>query len=90
MATEIVSELQRKIRQLDERRVGVIERRRGVLGHKPVVAGTRIPVASIRRMVEDGMSTAEILKEYPDLQLGDIEAALAEAPPRRRSVSRAS
>jgi DNA-binding transcriptional MerR regulator len=85
----IVSELEERIHRLDERRVGVVEKRRGVLGSKPVVAGTRIPVASIRRMAEDGLSTAGILAEYPDLQPDDIEAALAEAPPRRRR-SRAS
>ncbi len=85
----IVTELEEMIHRLDERPTGVVEKRRGVLGSKPVVAGTRIPVASIRRMAEDGMSAAEILAEYPDLQPDDIEAALAEAPPRRRT-SRAS
>jgi len=85
----IVTELEEMIHRLDERPTGVVEKRRGVLGSKPVVAGTRIPAASIRRMAEDGMSAAEILAEYPDLQPDDIEAALAEAPPRRRT-SRAS
>jgi uncharacterized protein (DUF433 family) len=85
----IVHDLENEIRRRDERRPGQIERRRGVLGKKPVIAGTRIPVDSVRRMVEDGMSDGEVLKQYPDLTAEDIAAALKEAPP-RRSARRAS
>jgi uncharacterized protein (DUF433 family) len=63
--------------KLDERQVGQIERRRGALGYKPVIAGTRIPVASIRRLVRDGLSEAQVLKFYPDLTREDVRAALA-------------
>jgi hypothetical protein len=47
----IVDSLNRQIRKLDERHPGRIEQRRGVLGYKPVFAGTRIPVASVRRLL---------------------------------------
>jgi uncharacterized protein (DUF433 family) len=59
------------------RRVGAIERRRGVLGSAPVVAGTRIPIAAIRRLHEAGYTADRILENYPGLELRDIEAALA-------------
>ena len=46
---------------------------------KPVISGTRIPVAMILRMLGQGISIEEILQEYPRLQRTDIEAALAYA-----------
>jgi DNA-binding transcriptional MerR regulator len=82
----IVESLQHEIAQLDERPLGEIERRRGTLGSKRVIKGTRIPTASIRRLAEDGLSEAEILQMYPDLGREDVRAALAEErPPRARS-----
>lgn len=46
------------------------------MGGVPCVRGLRIPVATIVGMVADGMSEAEILKSYPDLESGDIREAL--------------
>lgn len=86
---QIVESLEGKIRALDERTPGRVEKRRGTLGSKLVIAGTRIPVASIRRLYEDGLVPEEILKEYPDLTLADVQAALKADPP-RRVTSRAS
>jgi uncharacterized protein (DUF433 family) len=50
-----------------------------VMTGKPVIRGTRIPVELIVRMLAQGISEAEILKEYPRLQPQDIRAALAYA-----------
>ena len=50
-----------------------------VMVGKPVIRGTRIPVELVVRMVAQGISEAEILKEYPRLQTADIRAALAYA-----------
>lgn len=36
----------------------------------------RIPVATVIGMVSEGMTEAEILKAYPDLELEDIREAL--------------
>jgi DNA-binding transcriptional MerR regulator len=72
----IVGALEQAIVQLDTRRVGSIERRRGALGSKPVIAGTRIPVSSIRRLAADGADVNEILALYPDLTTADVAAAL--------------
>jgi DNA-binding transcriptional MerR regulator len=57
--------------------VGQVVRRRGVMGSKPVFAGTRIPVETVREFLEHGYSTAQILEEYPTLEAADIDAALA-------------
>jgi len=46
---------------------------------KPVIRGTRIPVELIVRMLSQGLSESEILKEYPNLAPEDIRAALAYA-----------
>jgi len=43
---------------------------------KPVVRGTRIPVALIVRLVAEGMTPEEIVREYPELTLEDVRAAL--------------
>ncbi|HQE94012.1 MAG TPA: DUF433 domain-containing protein [Anaerolineae bacterium] len=47
-----------------------------VMVGKPVIRGTRIPVGLILKMLGQGMTTAEILHEYPRLERGDIEAAI--------------
>ncbi|MCL5264257.1 MAG: DUF433 domain-containing protein [Chloroflexi bacterium] len=50
-----------------------------VMVGKPVIKGTRIPVELIVRMLAQGVSENDILKEYPRLQPEDIRAALAYA-----------
>lgn len=50
-----------------------------VMVGKPVIRGTRIPVELIVKMLAQGISDAEILKEYPRLEPADIKAALAYA-----------
>lgn len=73
----IVHRLERDIAKLDHRPFGEIERRRGVLGSKPVIRGTRIPVAAIQRLSSAGASVTKIRQLYPDLTGKDIRAALA-------------
>ena len=50
-----------------------------VMVGKPVIRGTRIPVELILRMLAQGISENEMLREYPRLQPEDIRAALAYA-----------
>jgi uncharacterized protein (DUF433 family) len=45
----------------------------------PCIRGTRIPVAVIIGSLADGMTADEIIQEYPQLALRDIQAALAYA-----------
>jgi uncharacterized protein (DUF433 family) len=46
------------------------------MGGMPCIRGLRIPVATVVGMVADGMTEAEILKNYPDLAPEDIQQAL--------------
>jgi uncharacterized protein (DUF433 family) len=50
-----------------------------IMTGKPVIRGTRLPVELIVRMLSQGISEKEILKEYPRLEIEDIRAALAYA-----------
>ena len=74
---EVLAELERQIERLDARTPGKIERRRGVLSGKPVIAGTRIPTAAIWRQVKDGLDTQEVRRGYPGLTKKDVDAAVA-------------
>ena len=46
------------------------------MGGMPCIRGLRIPVATVVGMVADGMTNAEILEAYPDLEKEDIAEAL--------------
>jgi len=44
---------------------------------KPCVAGTRIPVLNVLELVAEGLTFAEIIRDYyPDLKSEDIRACL--------------
>jgi uncharacterized protein (DUF433 family) len=47
-----------------------------VIHGEPCIRGMRIPVHLVVSLVAAGMTTAEIIAEYPDLALEDIRAAL--------------
>lgn len=76
----VVSDTKRDIAKYrtprDKSQFGHIERNRYVNHNLPVLAGTRIPVNAIKRFSEAGYSDDEILSEYPDLTIHDINAAL--------------
>ncbi len=48
-----------------------------ILGGKPVIKGTRIPVSLILERLSEGVSCEELLKMYPTLEREDIMAAIA-------------
>jgi uncharacterized protein (DUF433 family) len=48
-----------------------------VMGGKPVIRGTRIPVDMILRKLGAGMTVEEILADHPHLTMEDIRAAQA-------------
>jgi uncharacterized protein (DUF433 family) len=48
----------------------------GKMGGQPCIRGLRIPVATVVAMFADGMTTAEILADLPDLEAEDITEAL--------------
>jgi uncharacterized protein (DUF433 family) len=47
-----------------------------MMGGRACIRGMRITVALLVNMVANGMTTEEILKEYPDLEAEDIRQAL--------------
>ncbi|HLE74504.1 MAG TPA: DUF433 domain-containing protein, partial [Candidatus Bathyarchaeia archaeon] len=47
-----------------------------VMTGKPVIKGTRIPVEQILKLLAQGLSSDDILKDYPHLKKNDITAAL--------------
>lgn len=46
------------------------------LGGLPCIRGLRIPVTTVVDMIAAGMTEAEILEAYPDLEQEDIREAL--------------
>ena len=50
-----------------------------IMGGVPCVAGTRIPVATVVGLVANGLTTDEIMADYPQLTREDIQACLGYA-----------
>ena len=68
-----------QINRLKERnpdQIGKIERKRKIASNQWVVAGTRIPVDSIKAFAAEGYSIERIKLEYPTLTEADIKAAI--------------
>ncbi|MEF2551308.1 DUF433 domain-containing protein [Aurantimonas sp. A2-1-M11] len=76
----IVGGMRERIREMNERsddEIGRIDRTRGIVGNRPVIAGTRIPVSTIKEFDAAGYTVPQILAEYPILDRRDVEAAIA-------------
>ncbi|MGA2268657.1 MAG: DUF433 domain-containing protein [Bryobacteraceae bacterium] len=50
-----------------------------VMGGRACIRGMRITVSLVVNLVANGMSTDEIVQEYPDLQPEDVRQALSYA-----------
>ena len=48
----------------------------GKCGGRPCIRGLRIRVKDVLDLLASGMTSAEILSDYPDLEAEDIPAAL--------------
>jgi uncharacterized protein (DUF433 family) len=75
----VTGDIQKAVDAMRQRRpesIGKIERKRGVVQYQPVIAGTRIPVSSIRAFADAGYSHEAIREQYPSLTIDDIKAAL--------------
>ena len=57
---------------------------------KPCIRGLRITVADVLGWLASGMSTSEILADFPELTAEDIQAALAYAADREHKLRIAS
>ena len=76
----VISRTRQDVAEMYRRRdeqIGAIARNRRVAHNAPVIAGTRISTAAIKRFRDAGYTTAQIIEEYPDLTEQDVEAALA-------------
>jgi uncharacterized protein (DUF433 family) len=47
-----------------------------IMAGKPILKGTRITVELVLRLLSQGLSSEEILKDYPQLTKEDISAVL--------------
>ena len=56
----------------------------GKRGGKPCIRGMRITVYEVLDYLASGMTSAQILKDFPDLTAADIQACLAYAADRER------
>jgi len=57
----------------------------GKRGGKPCIRGLRITVYDVLDYLASGMTEAEILADFPDLEAADIRACLAFAADRERT-----
>lgn len=78
----VIASTRRAVMDLNKRegKIGKISQARFVSQNEPVLAGTRIPVGTIRDFAAAGYSARDIIREYPDLTEADIVAALAFRP----------
>ena len=67
---DVIHEVEQRVETLktrDETSIGHFERHRYISQNKLVIAGTRVPVATILEYIEDGYSSDAILKDFPCL-----------------------
>ena len=53
---------------------------------KPIIKNTRISVYDVLSWLANGMSTQEILEDYPELELDHIKACLSYAADREHKL----
>lgn len=76
-------------RTRDPNDIGTIKRTPGVMGGKPVIAGTRIAPEFVWSFHEAGLSTEQIIEQYTHLHPEDVDAAIAyEVEQRKQSAKR--
>ncbi len=78
----VMADTRRDVDQLGVRatsELGHFERHRGVMRNALVIAGTRIPVKTVARFIEDGYGVEGVLAEYPTLTRADVEAVVLHA-----------
>jgi uncharacterized protein (DUF433 family) len=92
----VVADVQAAIRNLYRRtddQIGNVTHDRWIMSGAPVIAGTRIPTATVAWFHRNGYTCAEIMAEFPRLTEDDIRAAIAfernneEAPHDRLAAS---
>jgi uncharacterized protein (DUF433 family) len=59
----------------------------GKRGGQPTIRGLRITVYDVLRQLADGATEAEILADFPELEVADIKACLAYAADREHKTA---
>ncbi len=75
----VTDDMHKAVDRLHQRRddqLGQVTAHRNIVNNQPVVAGTRIPVRSIKAFADAGYTVERILDEYPTLTADDVRAAL--------------
>lgn len=67
--------------------MAMIEVRDGVRGGKPCFVGTRIAVYDVLEYLAGGMTTDEIIRDFPELTESHVRAALGFAALRERRLA---
>lgn len=83
---EEMMERAEQLRHRDANTIGRVMSKRYVMGGVECVAGTRVPVATIRRFSAAGYSSQQIRHELPVLELKDIKAVLSGGSSRRMAA----
>lgn len=71
-----MEEAVKAMRQREPKSIGKFEQKRTIAQNQVVIAGTRIPVRSIKAFADAGYTVGQIRKEYPTLTEEDILAAI--------------
>ncbi len=66
----------------------IITRQPGKRDGQPCIRGMRITVYDVLGWLASGMSEAEVLSDYPELEVADIRACLVFAATRESRLSR--
>ena len=77
---DVITDVEKRVQELHKRsddQRGRVEQHKHVVRNAPVIAGTRIPTAAIRRFHEAGYSIEQIIRQYPTLTAEDVKGALA-------------
>ena len=74
----VIASTRRKVAELNDRseKLGEVVRMRFTSQNEPVIAGTRVPVRSIKDFAGAGHSIDKIIEEYPALTPADVKSAL--------------
>jgi uncharacterized protein (DUF433 family) len=82
----LVADIEKQIQRLSERtpdEIGRVSRNRWIMSGEPVLAGTRIPTATVYAAVRHGDTPLKIVTRYPRLTEEDVAAAVAFEEQRR-------
>jgi len=82
-----MDKLKEKLMNLKNSLLNLITQTAGQCGGRPCIRGMRIRVTDILEMLSENVSITEILEDFPDLELADIQACLVFAT-RRTDFSR--